>query len=329
MNRFLPPVFQPGEHILRLIFDRSVVGIFQSSADGRNLLANHAFSRILGYDDPEDVRASITDVARHFYVDPDRRRQVNEIIARNGGRLTECESQVRRKDGQVIWISENTFVAADPDTDQTAYLGCIADVTARKLAELALAESEARLRQEILRRRRAEAALGQALNQAFVVCDAEGQVDFCSERAARLLRAHFGHVDPLPAALRAALAQGPAGSATAARTVDTPAGALVVRPARGATGEGGRAFSLEEPYRHRLEACLRARSLSARESEVVYWVAQAKTSAEIAGLLGVAEKTVKKHLQRIYAKLGVENRIAVMLRVSEWLEPSATGAPAA
>ena len=313
--------FRPSEGTLRQLFDFAVVGIFQSSSDGRNLVANQAFAQILGYEDPEEVRAAITDVALHFYADSDRRRQVNEMIARNGGRLDECESEVRRKDGRIIWISENTRIAGDADTGQPVYLGCISDVTARKLAELALAESEARLRQEIARRRRAEGALERAMSQALVVCDADGGVDFCSDRAAFLLREHFGQTTPLPAALRAALAE--AGREGSGRTIPTPAGGLVVRSASGATSQGAHAFCLDEPYGRRLEVCLRARGLSARESEVVHWVAQAKTSQEIAGLLGIAEKTVKKHLQRVYARLGVENRTAAVVRVSEWLEQPA------
>jgi DNA-binding CsgD family transcriptional regulator len=53
--------------------------------------------------------------------------------------------------------------------------------------------------------------------------------------------------------------------------------------------------------------------LSAREREVLQWLAQGKSNAEIALLLDIRPATVKKHLANLYAKLGVENRHAATL----------------
>lgn len=50
--------------------------------------------------------------------------------------------------------------------------------------------------------------------------------------------------------------------------------------------------------------------LSTRESEILQWVAQGKTNPEISMILGISRRTVQKHLERIYIKLGVENRTA-------------------
>jgi DNA-binding CsgD family transcriptional regulator len=55
--------------------------------------------------------------------------------------------------------------------------------------------------------------------------------------------------------------------------------------------------------------------LSARESEVLHWVAQGKTNGEIAAILGVSPGTVKRHLENAYPKLGVENRHAAAMLV--------------
>ena len=55
--------------------------------------------------------------------------------------------------------------------------------------------------------------------------------------------------------------------------------------------------------------------LTAREREVLRWLAAAKTDREIAALLGCSHRTVHKHLQRIYVKLGVETRTAAVMRV--------------
>ena len=59
--------------------------------------------------------------------------------------------------------------------------------------------------------------------------------------------------------------------------------------------------------------------LTPRVAEVLLWVAQGKTNSDIASILGVSESTVKKHVQEIFEKLGVETRSAVALRALEIL----------
>ena len=56
--------------------------------------------------------------------------------------------------------------------------------------------------------------------------------------------------------------------------------------------------------------------LTAREREVIGWLASGKTDRDIADILGIGRRTVHKHLQRIYEKLGVETRTAAVAR---WL----------
>ena len=57
--------------------------------------------------------------------------------------------------------------------------------------------------------------------------------------------------------------------------------------------------------------------LTRRESEALCWIAQGKTDGEVASILGVAISTVKKHLEHIFVKLGVENRTAAAIRALE------------
>jgi DNA-binding CsgD family transcriptional regulator len=51
-------------------------------------------------------------------------------------------------------------------------------------------------------------------------------------------------------------------------------------------------------------------TLTAREHEVLHWVAEGKSNGDIGRILGCTERTVKKHLQHIFPKLGVETRTA-------------------
>src|SRR5437762_6027567 len=59
--------------------------------------------------------------------------------------------------------------------------------------------------------------------------------------------------------------------------------------------------------------------LTPREAEVLLWVAQGKSNGDIAIILGMAEKTVKKHMGSIFEKLGVEGRNAATVRALEVL----------
>lgn len=53
-----------------------------------------------------------------------------------------------------------------------------------------------------------------------------------------------------------------------------------------------------------------ALNLTTRESQVLFWISNGKTNREIAEILGMSPRTVNKHLEQIFPKLGVENRTA-------------------
>lgn len=55
--------------------------------------------------------------------------------------------------------------------------------------------------------------------------------------------------------------------------------------------------------------------LTTREAEILHWVACGKTDRHIAAILGISVRTVQKHLQNVYPKLGVESRTAAAMRV--------------
>ncbi len=59
--------------------------------------------------------------------------------------------------------------------------------------------------------------------------------------------------------------------------------------------------------------------LTAREDEVLEWVRAGKTNRDIALILGASPRTIEKHLERIFVKLGVETRTAAAMRVRQGL----------
>ena len=64
--------------------------------------------------------------------------------------------------------------------------------------------------------------------------------------------------------------------------------------------------------------------LTPRAAEALLWLAQGKTNSDIATILGITESTVKKHVQEMFDKLGVETRGAATLRALELLNSPAS-----
>ena len=60
--------------------------------------------------------------------------------------------------------------------------------------------------------------------------------------------------------------------------------------------------------------------ITPREQEVLVWLAGGKTDRDIGAILGISPRTVHKHLQRIYEKLGVECRTAAVVRALPFLQ---------
>ena len=67
--------------------------------------------------------------------------------------------------------------------------------------------------------------------------------------------------------------------------------------------------------------------LTPRAAEALLWLAQGKTNSDIAAILGITESTVKKHVQEIFDKLGVETRGAATVRALEILNSTSTAKP--
>jgi DNA-binding CsgD family transcriptional regulator len=74
-----------------------------------------------------------------------------------------------------------------------------------------------------------------------------------------------------------------------------------------------------------LDQAAKAYSLTPREKEVAHWICQGKTNAEIAIILGISPRTVHKHVENILARVGVESRVTLTVRLLEHRSPPKTG----
>ena len=124
------------------LFDHLVEGIFQTTPEGRYLLANSALARIYGFSSPEELIEDLTDIGQRLYVAEGRRDEFIRLMQEHDT-LTSFESQVYRKDGTTIWISENCHAVRDEAGRLLYFEGTVEDITQRLQAEAMLRESEA------------------------------------------------------------------------------------------------------------------------------------------------------------------------------------------
>jgi PAS domain S-box-containing protein len=125
----------------RAIVDNAIEGIFQSTPGGRYISVNPAMVRIYGYESPEEMIHSVTDISTQIYVDPDRRKELQRRLAVEK-HLIGFESQDYRKDGTSIWVSMNIRVVFDASGNPLFYEGTVEDITASKAAHEKLQERQ-------------------------------------------------------------------------------------------------------------------------------------------------------------------------------------------
>ena len=122
----------------RGIFESAQEGIFQTTPDGRYLSANPALARMLGYDSPEELVASVTDIRRQVCVRPESRDEFSRRLEKEG-HVREFENEIYRKDGSRIWTQVNARVVRDGHGTVLYYEGTSQDITERRKAEAQLA----------------------------------------------------------------------------------------------------------------------------------------------------------------------------------------------
>ena len=183
-----------------------------------------------------------------------------------------------------------------------------------------LADQNELLRAAIALRVEAEAQLQESLQSAVVIVHDHDAMGFCTRLARQLLDKYFpdhAGLRRLPAAL-SAWAQNGGGSEPWHLENDgarLEARLYAERPL-------GRSWllTLEETVLvPDSPSNLWRLGLTVRETEVLYWIAHGKSNPEIAIILGAALNTIKRHVQSLLMKLGVESRLAAALQAAEIL----------
>ena len=173
------------EERYRSLFEGSLAGVFRVNRDDCLLECNESVLRILGYGSRDEA---LGDRVRSFYWDSTAQAPLVERLAR-GEVLVNEEVRFRRKDGQPIWVLMSARRVGDGP--EAVFEGQIIDITERKTAVEAVAESERRYSE-----------LVQEAPDAIISLDLEGRILSLNPAAERIsgytaqemLRLHFVEV---------------------------------------------------------------------------------------------------------------------------------------
>src|SRR5882762_5779244 len=124
----------------RSVFENSAIGVALNDLNGRFLATNHVYQTIVGYTEEELRAVNFLDVTHEDY------RQANWALitelVEGKRRQFQIEKQYRRKDGSLIWVSNNVSLVPGTERVPRFIMALSEDITQRKRAEEALQRSE-------------------------------------------------------------------------------------------------------------------------------------------------------------------------------------------
>lgn len=175
----------------------------------------------------------------------------------------------------------------------------------------------ARVRTHVAAARTAQSARA-ALDSSgrhLLTVERTGRIVWATPEAARLTAkvaaAPEGGLNTIPDDIVTWLATADIGAALDRPFAGSPPGAAGLRIVYvGTDGRNQRLLRLSEADLSESQRLQRRFALTSREVEVLLWIARGKANRDIAEILGLSPRTVNKHLEQVFAKLGVENRTA-------------------
>ena len=188
-------------------------------------------------------------------------------------------------------------------------------------------ELRARIRVHLTNARSAQSARValDAAGRHLLAVGSEGKIRWSTPQATRLVNAATGSdegLDTVSAHIRTWMTERQRASASRDNSfVIRQAGQASLQLSfLGAIGADEYLFRLTAENRRSEDEILRQHfSLTQRESEVLLWIAKGKSNRDIGEILGLSSRTVTKHLEQIYVKLGVENRASAAVKAAHVL----------
>lgn len=122
---------QKAEQRYRSIFENTVEGIFQTSPEGQYISANPALAKMYGFSSAQELIGSLNVIGQQLYVNPQKRQEFSDLMQLRE-QIINFESEIYRRDGSTIWISENARAVHDQSGKLLYYEGTVVDITERK-----------------------------------------------------------------------------------------------------------------------------------------------------------------------------------------------------
>ena len=189
-------------------------------------------------------------------------------------------------------------------------------------------ELRARIRVHLSNARSAQSARValDAAGRHLLAIRGDGQVHWTTPQANRLIETATGHADGIGDVAKAAAAwlsvrrAGSPAQGESSFAFQGATGLPLTLSLLGTIGADEYLFRLTSANRQSEDEMLRERfGLTHRESEVLLWIAKGKANRDIGEILGLSSRTVNKHLEQIYSKLGVENRASAAVKAANVL----------
>lgn len=145
-----------------------------------------------------------------------------------------------------------------------------------------------------------------AAGRHLVALDADGRIAWATPQASRLLDS-LGIANAIESV---------AATEDGTLELSVPDAPPMLLAPVGTAGPGERLYRLARSAVGEVDLLKSSFGLTVREAEVLLWIGRGKTNKDIGEILGLSPRTVNKHLEQIYAKLGVENRSSAALKAA-------------
>jgi len=113
------------------VVENAVEGIFQTTPDGRFLMANPSLAQMLHYDSPDTLVSTITDISRQLYADPKKLEEIRALLSQSGV-VRAFETELICREGDVISVSVNARAVRDLHGTLLYHEGTVEDISERK-----------------------------------------------------------------------------------------------------------------------------------------------------------------------------------------------------
>ncbi len=122
------------EEKYRGIFENAPDGIYQTTPEGKFITANPAMAKIFGYNTPEELITSVTDIGAQLYLNPTARLEVMDLLRREG-KVIGYEIETVKNNREVIWVLTTVKCVYNEKGEIKYFEGTVKDITEQKKAE--------------------------------------------------------------------------------------------------------------------------------------------------------------------------------------------------